>query len=169
MLRWVYGKQRETKCVEKRLKHPYNYVLTSNILIKKSVLERFPFPDYIKTYGFEDLVLVLQLKENRIPIVHIENPTYHLNLENSIVFIEKFHSSLRNLKFLIDTNKIDYSDSRLAKLHHNLKKLKLDLIVAKIFEIRKKILLKNLTSKNPSLALFDFYRLGYFCKLNSKA
>lgn len=169
MLRWIYGKKRERIDLKTRIENPYHYVLTSNILIKKAVLERFPFPEYIKTYGFEDLVLVLNLKENHIPIIHIENPSIHLNLEKSIVFIEKYHSSLKNLKFLIATNKISSSDSRLTKLYFKLKKFKLDYLVIKIFETSKNVILRNLTSKNPSLALFDFYRLGYFCKLNSKS
>ena len=169
MLRWIFGKNRETISLEKRKLNEYNYVLTSNILIVKSVLKRFPFPEYIKTYGFEDLVLVLKLKENNIPILHIDNATFHLNLEKSIVFIEKYHSSLKNLKLLIDTNKISYQDSKLSKLHHKLVNFKLDFIIVKLFDFSKKSIVKNLTSKNPSLALFDFYRLGYFCKLNSKA
>lgn len=166
MLRWVFGNSRESISLEKRLKKPYEYALTSNLLIKKSIMEMFRFPDYITSYGFEDLVFVLKLKENRIEIGHIDNAAFHLNLEKSMVFITKFHSSLENLKYLIDTNKIKYSDSKMAILHRKLKKLKLDFIVAKIFDSRKKAILKNLTSNKPSLSLFDFYRLGYFCKLN---
>jgi hypothetical protein len=28
--------------------------------------------------------------------------------------------------------------------------------------------IQNLLSKNPSLFIFDVYRLGYFCQLNSR-
>lgn len=168
MLRWIYGKKRERIALEIRLKNPYNYVLTSNILIKKYVMEQFPFPDYITAYGFEDVVLILKLKENHIPIAHIDNPSVHLNLEKSLVFIEKYHSSLTNLKFLIESNKISVSDSKLATLYYKIKRFNLVSILLWIFEKTEKNIIKNLTSDKPRLALFDFYKLGYFAKLYSK-
>ena len=168
MLRWIYGKKREQISLETRLKNPYHHVLTSNLLIKKSVIESFPFPDYITTYGYEDLIFVKNLKENNIPINHIDNSSIHLNLEKSIVFIEKTKVSLNNLKFLSDKNKVNATDLKLLLLYTKLQKCKLTHFTVNVFEILKKILLKNLTSSKPLLPLFDFYRLGYFCKINLK-
>jgi hypothetical protein len=36
------------------------------------------------------------------------------------------------------------------------------------FKIVKNSFTKNLLSKNPSLFIFDLYRLGYFCQINSR-
>jgi len=169
MLRWVFGNSRESIPIEKRKQNPYHYVLTSNILISKNILEKYSFPDYIKNYGYEDIVLVINLKNNGIKINHIENPAFHLNLETSEAFITKFHSSLRNLKFLVDNNKISYHEIGISSMYYKLKKMKLDGLFCLFFDAFKNIMIKNLVSKKPSLFLFDMYRLGYFCSLNKKS
>lgn len=168
MLRWIYGNKRESIALEKRKLKPYETTLTSNILIKKEVLEIFPFHSEIKNYGFEDLVFILELKKNKIEINHLENPVFHLNLEKSIVFITKFQSSLANLKYLTDNKIINNQDSRFSNLYSKLEKLKLTSMVAFSFSILKSSYLKNLTSKKPSIFIFDVYRIGYYCTLFKK-
>lgn len=167
MLRWVFGKDREEIPVQKRLSNPYHYALISNILVRKEVLLSHPFGSEIYNYGYEDIVFILGLKNENISIFHIENPAYHLNLENSVVFLEKFHSSLHNLKLVLDKEIISPDDTSLTKIYSKLKQLHLVKVTAFGFRIIKKSLTKNLLSKNPSLFVFDVYRLGYFCQLNS--
>jgi glycosyltransferase involved in cell wall biosynthesis len=137
MLRWVYGNSREAIPVNKRKQKPYHFVLTSNLLISKNILEKYPFPDYIKTYGFEDLVFVNGLKVNGVPICHIDNPSLHLNLETSTAFITKFHSSLHNLHFLVENNKIDYHEIGISSMYYKLKKAKLIWLMRLFFDIFK--------------------------------
>ncbi len=168
MLRWIYGNKRESIALEKRKLKPYETTLTSNILIKKEVLENYPFHSEIKNYGFEDLVFILELKKNKIEINHLENPVFHLNLEKSIVFITKFQSSLTNLKYLTDNKIIENQDSRFSNLYAKLDKLKLTNLVAFSFNVLKSSYLKNLTSKKPLLFVFDFYRIGFYCSLFKK-
>lgn len=168
MLRWLYGHKRESITLEKRKLKPYETTLTSNIVIKKEVLLKFPFPYEIKNYGFEDLVFIIELKKNKIKIHHLENPVYHLNLEKSIVFIQKFESSLKNLKFLTEFNIIESQDARFSALFLKLNKFGLSIFFAFSFNFFKPMFIKNLTSKKPSLFIFDLYRLGYYCKLKSE-
>lgn len=168
MLRWIYGNKRESIALEKRKLKPYETTLTSNILIKKEVLENYPFHSEIKNYGFEDLVFILELKKNKIEINHLENPVFHLNLEKSIVFINKFQSSLANLKYLTDNKIINNQDSRFSNLYSKLEKLKLTSMVAFSFSILKSSYLKNLTSNKPLLLVFDLYRIGFYCSLFKK-
>jgi len=167
MLRWVFGKNREEIPLSKRLVNPYHYTLISNILVKKDVLLSHPFDSEIFNYGYEDIVFILGLKKEQITIGHIENPSYHLNLEKSAIFLEKFHSSLQNLKLVLDKNIIDPEDTTLTKIYFKLKRLHLVKAFAFGFKIFKHTFTKNLLSKNPSLFIFDLYRLGYFCQINS--
>lgn len=127
-----------------------------------------PFDNNIYNYGYEDVVLILGFKSNNIPIHHIENPAFHLNLETSSVFLEKSHCSLENLKHIIDKKIIEPNDTALIKMYAKLEKLKLVKTTAFLFKILKKYFIKNLLSKNPSIFIFDVYRLGYFCQLNSR-
>lgn len=168
VLRWVFGKNREEIPLKKRLANPYNYALISNILIQKELLTAHPFDREIFNYGYEDIVFILELKKHNIPITHIENPTFHLNLEKSVIFLEKFHSSLQNLKLLIDRKIIHYEDTNLTKTYLKIEKASMVKLVVFLFKIFKKRFTKNLLSKNPSIFIFDVYRLGYFCQLNSR-
>jgi glycosyltransferase involved in cell wall biosynthesis len=168
VLRWVFGKSREEIPLEKRISKPHHYALISNILIRKEVLISYPFDSEIYNYGYEDIVFILNLKKHNIPITHIENPAYHLNLEKSKVFLEKFHSSLQNLKLVLDGKIINPEDTFLTKTYSKIQKFKLVKVASFLFKIFKKQFTKNLLSKNPSLFIFDIYRLGYFCQINSR-
>ena len=168
VLRWIFGKNREEIPLKKRLSNPYHYTLISNILLKKEVLLKHPFDPEIVQYGYEDIVFILGLKNSHIPIAHIENPAFHLNLEKSAVFLDKFHYSLQNLKFIIDKKIIDPEDTALTKTYAKLERFHLIALAAFFFRIFKKFLTKNLLSKNPSIFLFDLYRLGYFCQINTR-
>jgi hypothetical protein len=165
MLRWVYGNKREAIPLDIRNKNKYRYALTSNILVKKSILTQTPFLTTLTKYGFEDLVLILELQKINIDIQHIKNPLYHLNLEKSIVFIKKQQASLENLKFLLDSKIISPKATRISYLKDKIGYFPINKLVILLFKLFKKPILNNLTSKNPKLYLFDFYRLGYFFNL----
>lgn len=165
MLRWTYGKERESVAVNERLKNPYRFTLTSNLLIKKDDIERCLFPDYLKNYGFEDLVLVLNLEKNNIVINQIENPTFHLGLETSETFIKKTETALTNLKWLMDNGKINPNDTKIGKYYAFMKSIKLNIFFGLFFNLVKKNIIKNLTSDKPSLLLFDVYKLGFISNL----
>ncbi|WP_333601249.1 glycosyltransferase family 2 protein [Flavobacterium sp.] len=168
VLRWVFGKGREEIPLKKRLSDPYSHALISNILIQKELLLSYPFDTTIYNYGYEDFVFIFELKKQTIAIDHIENPAYHLNLEKSAVFLEKFHSSLQNLKYVLDAKIIEAKDTSLTKTYARLATFRLVKPFAFLFQTFEKTFVANLLSKNPSLFVFDLYRLGYFCVLNSR-
>ena len=168
VLRWIFGKNREEIPLKKRLTNPYHYTLISNILVQKKWVMDHPFDQNIYNYGYEDVVFILGFKSNDIPITHIENPAFHLNLEKSKVFLDKTHHSLLNLKHIIDKKIIEPNDTALIKMYTRIEKLKLVKTATFIFNIFRKSIIKNLLSKNPSIFLFDVYRLGYFCQLNTR-
>jgi len=166
LLRWVFGKSREEIPLIKRQSNPYHYCLISNVLIRRDLLLAYPFSTAIYQYGYEDIVFILELKKHHIPIVHIENPAYHLNLESSAIFLEKFHSSLQNLKWVLDHQIIQAEDTALTRTYTKLRKFGLTRMTAFCFGIGKTLMTKHLLSAKPSLFVFDLYRLGYFCQLN---
>lgn len=166
LLRWVFGKSREEIPLSKRQSHPYDYCLISNILIRKTVLLEHPFNTAIYQYGYEDLVFILELKKHRIPIIHLENEAFHLNLESSAIFLEKFHSSLQNLQWILDHQILQAEDTALTRTYAKISKFGLTRLAAYCFRISQSLMTKQLLSAKPSLFVFDLYRLGYFCKLN---
>ena len=154
LLRWIYGQKRETSSI-----------LTSNLLIKKDVFLQYSFDNSITKYGYEDLSFFSLLKKNNFEISRIENPTFHLNLETSEVFLNKTKTALENLVFLYNSKKISSEDSKIIKAFDFLKKLKLTKFSVFLFKKNITKIEQNLLSENPSLFLFDLYKLGYFCRL----
>lgn len=165
LLRWVYGRKREALSLEQRNLNPNFTALSSNILIKKDIFLQFPFDETITKYGYEDLYFFKVLKENNFEISHIENPTYHLNLETSIIFLNKTKTALENLFFLYNSNKISDEESKIIKAFKLLEKLKLILFTIFLFQKSRIKLDANLLSQKPSLFIFDLYKLGYFSSL----
>ena len=154
LLRWIYGQKRETQSV-----------LTSNLLIKKEVFLKYPFDESITKYGYEDLCFFSVLRKNNFEVSLIKNPTFHLNLETSDVFLNKTKIALENLVFLYTSKKISSEDSKIIKAFELLKSLKLTQFSAFLLKRNQTKIEKNLLSENPSLFLFDLYKLGYFSSL----
>ena len=165
LLRWKYGIKRETKSISHRFKNNYDFVFTWNLLLKKEILLQFPFPEFIKEYGYEDFIFIENLRLNSVPVTHIENYLIHHNDESSIDFIKKSEIAVKNLHNLIHFHKIDPNKIRLSNFYVILKKLHLIASVKAIYLKTKKQILVNLTSENPNLYLLDFYKLGYYCAL----
>ncbi|MEO8534045.1 MAG: glycosyltransferase family 2 protein [Flavobacterium sp.] len=165
ILRWRYGINRESKSLKHRLKNNYDFVFTWNLLLKRDLLLKYPFPEFINEYGYEDLVFIKNLKLNSIAIDHIENPLIHYNNEDNLDFIAKTETAINTLNHLISLQKIAYKDVKLSLAYLILKKTFLIGIVRFIYQKRKQQILKDLKSNNPNLYLFDFYKLGYFSSL----
>lgn len=168
LLRWKYGNERESIAIEERLKNPYHFVFTWNLLVKKEILSQNPFPVSIKEYGYEDVAFIKKLKTQNVNIRHIENRLIHFNHEASIVFIQKTEKAVRTLKQLIQNKELTYDDTRIGKIYSQLRNLGLEKSIAFLFRTFSKRLLSNLTSSSPSLMLLDLYKLGYFCSLNTQ-
>lgn len=165
LLRWMYGQKREALSISERNKRPSFSALTSNLLIEKEILKKYPFDNSITKYGYEDLCFFSVLYANNIKITHIENPTYHLGLESSHLFLKKTRAALENLAGLEKSNKLSATESKLIAVHHKLEKLKLTILLSFLFSKTKSKIASNLLSEKPSLFLFDIYKLGYYCTL----
>jgi glycosyltransferase involved in cell wall biosynthesis len=165
LFRWKYGFKREAISVEIRKKNPYLRLLTLNFMIKKTVFEKVSFNENIPNLRHEDTLFSYELKNHNIQVDHIENPVYHLGLDEFDVAIKKENESLIALKFLIENKLIPADYIGLSKLFYRLKKLYLISACAFFYEKFQLFLLKNLASSDPSLFIFDLYRLGYLCKL----
>lgn len=167
MLRWKYGIKRETKSLKYRLKNNYDFIFTWNLLVKKEILLKYPFPEFVSEYGYEDLIFIKNLHQNFITIHHIKNLLIHQNNEYSIDFIKKSERAVINLHNLINNKKINYKDVKLTQTYYILKKFHLIEIIKTIYSKNKSKIINNLTSKNPNLYLLDFYKLGFYCSLKA--
>ena len=165
-LRWKYGNSREALSAKSRKESPYLRLLTLNFMIKKSVFEKVSFNEKIPNLRHEDTLFSYNIKQQNILVEHFQNPVYHLGLDDFEVAIKKENESLIALKFLVENQLIPYNYISLSKLFYTLKKMHLVFLLKVFYNATKPLLLKNLASKNPSLFIFDMYRLGYFGSLH---
>ena len=168
LLRWVYGKNRESLDFKTRLKNEYLSFLTLNFLIHKSIFDIVSFNETIPNLRHEDTLFSYNLKQKNIKIVHINNPIYHFGLDDFEKAIKKENDSLLALKYLIDNQLIATDYVRLSKLFSKIKDLKLISVFDLFHKTTRAIFIKNLSSNHPSLFIFDLYRLGYICMLENK-
>lgn len=169
LLRWVYGNEREAKVANIRNKKPYDTFFTLNFLIKKKVFYKVQFNEDIPNLRLEDILFSYNLKENRIPIIHIDNPTYHLGIESSEIFLKKQLESAECGLFFRKRDLIDPNYVRIQRVHVLLQKYHLDSFVLKAGNLFKKFIKKNLLGSNPRLKLLDFYRLCHLIEFEKNA
>ncbi|RWW92092.1 glycosyltransferase family 2 protein [Flavobacterium cerinum] len=165
LLRWVYGNSREALLAEQRQKAPHLSLLTLNFAISKSIFSKVTFNESIPNLRHEDTLFSYDLSVEKVTVEHIENPVYHLGLESSEIFMKKSEESVVGLKYLTDNNLLPQSYTRIAKIHNSIRKSGLAPLARLSFKIVKRSFNKNLLGSNPSLFIFDLYRLGYLCSL----
>ncbi|RZJ36276.1 MAG: glycosyltransferase [Flavobacterium sp.] len=165
LLRWVYGHEREAVPHEKREQDRFTATLTSNLLVRRKLLLTHPFSGEIKEYGYEDLVFTTTLAKSGVRVRQADNPAYHLNLETSAIFLGKTKAALRNLRFLMDKEMLTEQESVVIRTFRKIRKFGLNHAVAFFYKLSEPLLRSVLLSPNPSLFLFDIYKIGYFCSI----
>ena len=161
---WKYGIQREQTTVAERMKNPWHSFMTNNFLIPKPTFEKTLFDESLKQYGHEDTLFGLQLAKKKIKIKHINNPLEHIGLETTNVFLKKTEQGLQNLYTLWKRG--TSIETKLLRHFIKIKKWRIKKLVVFIFKMSSPFLKRNFLSKNPNLKFFDFYKLGYLCKLD---
>ncbi|AUC86423.1 glycosyl transferase [Polaribacter sp. ALD11] len=159
-LRVKFGTDREELSVVLRNKNPYRFLFTSNILLKKSVFNKIKFNEDLKGYGYEDVLLGNSIRDKDYKILHINNPVYHLQIENNTVFINKTKQGLTNLFFLENEKLITENDIKLLKYFHKIEDLKLD----GFFKNKVNFFIK-MAVKTSNLVFYDLFKLSYLCYL----
>ena len=172
LLRWKYGMMREAIAAEKRASAKGFIITSNNFLIQKEVFERIHFREELKTYGHEDTLLGYDLHRSGISIKHIDNPVEHTGLEDAITFLSKSKMALENLKriaaVLIEEDKLFTNQVAFLRKYQKITRWIPPALLRFVFTLAHPIFEKNLTSKNPSLFLFDLYKLTYFAQIKNR-
>jgi len=164
-LRWKYGKYRESKSLNERLKMPYQSLLCGTLTVKKQVfLQEAQVMLPIKKYGL-DVLFSHRLKLYQRKIHHFNNPVTHLGLENNQAFLDKTQQALETFKYLIDKKLLPKDYLNVTAVAYKLKRFCPNMICRFKFKIAAPLIKLNLLSKQPALKLFDFYKLLYFSQL----
>lgn len=163
ILRWKYGSKRETKPVSKRIQNPFISIISGCFLIKKHLFKKI-YNHNKNIYG-TDILFCKKMEDSQLQILHIENPVIHCGLETNKVFISKSINGLKTLFELEQAGEIPNNYRPIQKARLFLSRSRLSYIFIKTTKLFEKMILKNLNDQNPSLFLFDVYRLYIYLKM----
>ena len=161
-LRYVY----EKSCLAaqdylKRRERPYSNFHTSNFMISREVMLRYPFDERFRHYGYEDVLYGKTLKSANISITHIDNALGFSRFESNERFLEKTLEGLRTL-YTFRQELSGYS--RLLDLSAKFNRWKVSWFVRGIYGIIGSAVRRNLKGNHPSVLLFKVFRLGEYEK-----
>ncbi len=159
-LHWTYGSKVEFQVAKKRNLKPYQSFMSNNFLVKKEIIEAFPFDESIEGYGYEDLAFAHLLQNNGVSVYHIENPTLHLGIEYTEQFLKKTNHAILNLIQLEESKKI--TSTRLINTYKKLSRVKLVGLIESMLSWGNNKIEKNLFSSTPSMFLFSIWKLKLF-------
>ncbi len=148
-----------------RQKNPYAHFSTFNIMAQRDVLRRTPFDSRCTDYGYEDALMGLELKRLQIPVAHIDNPLVHLGIDHSEEYLCKTETAMHTLLGLDGMMQETAGASRMA---HRLHSLGMERLFARLFCALRPCLQRHLTGRKPSLLIFNLYKLGYYCLLDTQ-
>jgi hypothetical protein len=101
-----------------RARRPAQTLTTSNLLVRRDVLNVFAFDSGFRGWGYEDSEWAFRVA-SRHPILHIDNPLRHLGLDSADALIEKYASCGGNFLRLVAAHPQaadDFAALRLARL-----------------------------------------------------
>lgn len=160
-LRWKYSTQRESLNYGQRSQSEQAGFKTNNFVIRRNILERFPFDERLTGYGHEDTLLGLQLSTNEVVVAHIDNPVWNLKLDTNAEFLIKTDSALKNLLWLEKMYpSLPFKETiRLLRLYSVLKKNSLSKYAMDFLVLTMPAISAYLKSGYATLFIFDVYRL----------
>jgi glycosyltransferase involved in cell wall biosynthesis len=83
-----------------RAKDPLKYVYTSNLLVRRDVLQSEPFDEEFRGWGWEDVDWGMRAGQ-RYDVLQIDNPATHLGLDRAEALIAKYDQSVQNFSRLL--------------------------------------------------------------------
>ena len=128
-------------------------------MIERRVFETCRFDERFTRSGYEDVLFGKMLKQQRIPVTHIDNPVMMTKFEANPDYVTKIERSMRTLhtfrhelrgysRILTFDSGIHISAVRwIIRLWH------------RAFVAMER---RNLCGSRPTLKLFALYRLGYY-------
>ena len=159
-LRYRYEKAYEQQNTpQDRQCHATKHFRTTNFLAHKDIMMEHSFDENFVQYGYEDVLLGKSLAMDNIAITHIDNPITLDFFESNSEFLDKTEQSLRTLYTFRNQLK---GYSQLLETAEKIKKLHLQKLVNAAYFLVGQRIKKHLQGNNPSIFLFNVYKLMYY-------
>lgn len=165
LLRWVYGKKREAKTVQERLKNPH-FIISQNLMIDKDVFLAINNPE-IQRYGWDN-VFSFELMHRGIEVAHIDNPVIHLGLESCKTYLDKVNQAMNTLVWAERRVMISEDFTSIQKFYNKLNSLWLAGLLRQLIRPFLPLMRRQLASDYPSVRMLDLYKFYYFSLYKNK-
>jgi glycosyltransferase involved in cell wall biosynthesis len=168
-LHWKYG----TKVESNRTLQGENMFTTNNFCIRKKIFSSVRFRQDIKGYGHEDTLFKLDLEEFNFSFQNIDNPVEHLGLKTFKDFISSNENAVKTLRNISKNQRNILKNQRNKKIiqrikivnaYNKLEKYHLVGLYILFYKTTRRLMLSLLAKKNPSLFIWNLYKLGVYCK-----
>ena len=147
-----------------RQAHPYHDFHTSNFIVQRSIILKYPLDERFYHYGYEDVLWGKVLKDKHIGIKHIDNPLGYDHFIGNMSFISKTEESLRTL-YQFREELEGYS--KIIDYAQRLKRWHLSHLCQKLFPFVCLPIKARLTGNKPSILWFNIYKLLYYIHLEA--
>ncbi len=164
LLRWTYSRKRESKKLRDRLEYPEQGFTSNNFVIRKSLVEKYPFDETLTTYGHEDTLFGYNLSASGVRFHHIDNPVLNSNLDENQEFLEKTKLALQNLlsiSFKLQDANFNQGQHLLSLALRIEKNVAFRFVIKILDPLCLSIITKCLRKGYFILWMFDFYRLAH--------
>ncbi len=162
-LRYLYEKHCEPMhTAEQRKLRPYQHFRSTNFLIERKIIIANPFDERFRKSGYEDVIFGKMLRESKVSITHIDNPTLMTDFETNEAYMDKIDRSINTLhQFRSELRGYSRLLTLVDGIHLGIVRSFIRLWHRLFGPIER----RNLTGKRPSLRIFNLYRLGYYLTL----
>jgi hypothetical protein len=154
-LHWTYGVEID----EKR-----NLFSSFNCLIEKKMYSKLFLQNNVPQFDFGenlyDLLIYNIFIKNDIHVRYIKNPLYYLGLKSNETFLSETESNVRQLIPYVPDLKVE---TLLLVTYHKWKSHHCTIFLCFFYHFTWKIMKNNLLGLKPSIKVFEFYKLSYFC------
>ena len=159
-LRYLYGKRIEAHSARWRNSRVGKVVIGGNCMVTRYVFDKISAESISNSYGYEELLISKAICDAGATLIHIDNPVFHDDNLTSEQYLSKTRCAVENLS----RHAVEYYPfSRLLHFHIGIERFKLCWLLTKLYKYTSRLMEINLKSKHPSVALFQFYKLCYFC------
>ena len=167
-LRYLYGTQVECRSLSERRREPYRSFMSGNFMVRRDVLQKHPFEESIRRYGYEDVLFGYRLQQHGIEVLHVDNAVVNSDVETNEEFLCKTQEAIGTLAELYLQQPEDEGFCQSVRLLSTYKKIKnrgLIGVVHSVFRMLRTPLESHFIAGNTiNMSEFSFYKLGLLCE-----
>ena len=157
LLRWCYDRTFELQV------GPVSPQLSCfNFMVERALFMKVRFNESVTTYGWEDVLLGVGLKEQGAEMTTIDNPLLHDDADKSVRFMEKTRESLNTLH---THEHLLLQYTRLGNVVNTIRRWHMAAVVRGLFVAARPLMERQLLGRHPDMRVFAAYKLGYYLSL----